>query len=154
MQCDFLAIIFLATRCHRIYRTAPGSTVCAILLHHRKVPISYVGFSSRWRLMLAHLMMSASKSQHHIIEPAIWETYNLIIYLIIIMKLLLVSQMLNAFYSRFKAIKKTELERIAAVVLKNCSVSLSSPLCQIFAMPLSLGQLLDQWKISEITPTY
>ena len=77
-----------------------------------------------------------------------------IIFLIIIMKLLLVSQMLNAFYSRFKAIKKTELERIAAVVLKNCSVSLPSPLCQIFAMPLSLGQLLDQWKISEITPTY
>ena len=45
--------------------------VCAILLCRRKVHKSYVGFSSRRRLMIAHLKMSASKSQHHIIKPAI-----------------------------------------------------------------------------------
>ena len=64
------------------------------------------------------------------------------------------SQILSAFYSRLKAIKKTDLEGIAAIVLKNCSVSLSSPLCQIFSKSLSLGQFLDQWKFSKITPTY
>ena len=54
-------------RCDRIYRTASGSIVCAILLYRRKVHKSYVGFSSRRRLMLAHLQMSASRSQHHIL---------------------------------------------------------------------------------------
>ena len=44
-------------------------------LCRRKVHKCYVGFSSRRRLMFAHLTMSASKSQHHIIKPAIWETY-------------------------------------------------------------------------------
>ena len=44
---------------------------CAILLCSRKVHKSYVEFSSRRRLTLAHLKMSASKSQHHIIKPAV-----------------------------------------------------------------------------------
>ena len=53
--------IFTSLRqCHRIYRTALGSIVCAILLYRRKVHKSYVGFSSRRRLMLAHLKMSSS----------------------------------------------------------------------------------------------
>ena len=58
-------------RCHYIYRTAPGSIQCAILFYRRKVHKSYVGFSSRRRLMLAHLKMSAFRYQHHIIKPAI-----------------------------------------------------------------------------------
>ena len=58
-------------RCHCIYRTAAGSSVCAILLSRRKVHKSYVRFSSRRRLMLAHLKMSSSRSQHLIIRLAI-----------------------------------------------------------------------------------
>ena len=43
---------------------------------------------------------------------------------------------------------------IAPIVLKNCSLSLSLPLCVIFNKSLSLGQFLSQWKVSEILPTY
>ena len=37
-------------RCHRIYPTAPGSIVCAILLYIKNEHTFYVGFSSRERL--------------------------------------------------------------------------------------------------------
>ena len=43
---------------------------------------------------------------------------------------------------------------IAPIVLKNCSLCLSLPLCVIFNKSLSLGQFLSQGKISEILPTY
>ena len=48
----------LISRCIRIYRSASGSIVCAVLLYRRKVHKSYVGFSSRRRLMLAYLKTS------------------------------------------------------------------------------------------------
>ena len=53
-----------------------SSIVWAILLYSRKVHKSYIGFYSRRRLMLAHMKLSTSRSQHHIIKPAIWETYK------------------------------------------------------------------------------
>ena len=49
--------------------------VCAILLYCRKVHKSYVGFSCRRRLMPTDLKISTSRSQHHKIKPAIWETW-------------------------------------------------------------------------------
>ena len=51
------------------------TSMSSYISYARRVHKSYVGFSSRRRLMLAHLKMSASKSQRHIIKPAIWETY-------------------------------------------------------------------------------
>ena len=38
--------------------------------------------------------------------------------------------------------------------LKNCSLSVSYPLCYLFKKSLSLGQFLDQCKISELMPIY
>ena len=45
-------------------------------------------------------------------------------------------------------------DAISSIVLKNCAISLSSPLCLLFNKSLSLGQFLSQWKVSEIMPTF
>ena len=43
---------------------------------------------------------------------------------------------------------------LAPVVLKNCYFSISLPLYLIFNESLTLGQFLDDWKISEIVPIH
>ena len=64
-------VVFSLHRCYRIIVQLLLPIVCGILLYRRKVQKSYVGFSSRTGLMVAHLKMSLCRSLQHIIRPAI-----------------------------------------------------------------------------------
>ena len=50
--------------------------------------------------------------------------------------------------------KATSIDKISPKVLKNCTFSLTSPLCHLFNLSLSKGIIPKEWKAHLIVPVY